>query len=260
MSIRRLPVYIAIDCSESMVGTSFDAVRRGLDLLINELRGNPQALETAWLSLITFGRNALRALPLTDISIFQMPKLVLGSGTALGAALLLIEKQLKSEVKCQTQDQKGDWKPIVFILTDGEPTDAWRETAARFKVELPGKKANVIAVGCGNDVNISTLKEITDNVIFINAESEASFSAFFKWVSASVQATSIKYSSGKPEAFGLPELPPNIEMGTDVRRGHSDLRVFLQSKCSRTKQFYLIRYNQAVEKKGLFGNKRLKYV
>ena len=122
MSIRRLPVYIAIDCSESMVGTSFDAVRRGLDLLINELRGNPQALETAWLSLITFGRNAVRALPLTDISIFQMPKLVLGSGTALGAAILLIEKQLKSEVKCQTEDQKGDWKPFVFILTDGELT------------------------------------------------------------------------------------------------------------------------------------------
>ena len=251
--IRRLPIYIVLDCSESMAGPAFDAVRSGLDMLMSQLRGNPQALETAWISIIDFGRSAKVVVPLTDITQFQMPKLVLGSGTAMGAALDLLEKQIRSEVVVQTAERKGDWKPICFILSDGEPTDPWEKSADRFKSQIVGKMANVIALACGPNVNIATLKRITETVLEIKDCSESSFGAFFKWVSASVQATSVKYSSGRSDAVELPGLPPSIEVAKEGGAPAIDQFIFLQSKCSKTKSFYLIRYKNEVIKDGFFG-------
>lgn len=51
---RRLPVYLLLDCSGSMFGEPIEAVRQGLKALLSELRGDPMALETAYLSVITF--------------------------------------------------------------------------------------------------------------------------------------------------------------------------------------------------------------
>src|SRR3954463_13936238 len=65
MSDRRLPVYLVIDCSESMAGPAIEAVNRGLQMLVGELRGNPLALESAYLSVITFARHARQDVPLT---------------------------------------------------------------------------------------------------------------------------------------------------------------------------------------------------
>ena len=253
MSTRRLPVYLVIDCSESMAGPAFEAVQRGLALLLNELRGNPQALETAWISLITFARTAKVLVPLTEIGQFKAPNMVLGSGTALGDGLLLLEKQIKTEIHAQTAERKGDWKPIVFILTDGDPTDNWKQTADRFKSEIVGKKANVIAVACGNEANVSLLKHITENVLQLKEGSEVGFSAFFKWVSASVQASSVKFSTGNTEAFGLPALPPNMEVAVESVTAPSDNRVFLEAKCSQSKRFYLICYIKEATRSGFMS-------
>lgn len=68
MPIRRLPVYLLIDTSESMAGPAFDAVRRGIDSLINHLLQHPSAIEMAWISVITFGRQARVATVLTHIT------------------------------------------------------------------------------------------------------------------------------------------------------------------------------------------------
>ena len=54
MSTRRLPVYVLLDTSGSMSGEPIQAVRSGIDMLLEALRSDPQALETAWLSFITF--------------------------------------------------------------------------------------------------------------------------------------------------------------------------------------------------------------
>ena len=84
---RRLPVYLLIDCSESMAGPAFDAVQAGVNAIVNELSGDPTALETVWLSVITFSGRARVAVPLTDLMKFKTPRLTIGSGTCLGAAL-----------------------------------------------------------------------------------------------------------------------------------------------------------------------------
>jgi len=242
--VRRLPVYLLIDTSESMAGPAFDAVRQGIDNLLSQLRGDPMAIETVWISVITFGRKARVATPLTDIAQFTRPQLVLGSGTALGAGLDLLEKQMKAEITPHTADHKGDWKPIVFLLTDGDPTDRWEAAADRFRNEISGKKANIIAVACGDDVNNENLRRITASVLNLRDGSEASFREFFKWVSASVQTTSVKFSTGRTEGVELPSLPPEVTAATTGHTPMADRWVFLLAKCSRTKDYFLVRFRK----------------
>ena len=57
--IRRLPVYLLLDCSGSMSGEPIEAVKQGIKALLTELKGDPQALETACLSVITFNSTCL---------------------------------------------------------------------------------------------------------------------------------------------------------------------------------------------------------
>src|SRR5260370_33215578 len=111
-----------------MAGDAFLAVNQGLAGLIGDLRSNPMALETAAISLITFASSAKQIVTLTDILSFQIPRLQMGSGTALGAALRLWLDCMNRELIKTTAEQKGDYKPIRFLLTDGWPTDRWEGT------------------------------------------------------------------------------------------------------------------------------------
>src|SRR5271166_2936327 len=110
MNMRRLPVYLLLDCSESMAGPAIEAVEAGVQTLISELRGNPLALETAYLSVITFAKQAKVVVPLTELIHFQPPKLSVRTGTSLGAALRLLLNQLNKEVVKTTPTTKGDYK------------------------------------------------------------------------------------------------------------------------------------------------------
>ena len=71
--MRRLPVYLLIDTSGSMKGEPIEAVNAGLQTLVASLRRDPQALETACLSIITFDKDARVVLPLTPIEELQLP-------------------------------------------------------------------------------------------------------------------------------------------------------------------------------------------
>src|SRR5262249_18300040 len=129
MTMRRLPVYLLLDCSESMAGPAIEAVETGVQTLVSELRNNPLALETAYLSVITFARAARQVVPLTELTQFQPPKRAVRTGTSLGAALRLLLLCLKRDVVRTTPTTKGDYKPMVFLLTDGQPTDDYEEAA-----------------------------------------------------------------------------------------------------------------------------------
>ena len=79
---RRLPVYLLLDVSGSMQGDPIEAVRHGVRALISELRGDPQALETAYLSVITFNSSARQVTPLTELMLFKETQLYAGGATA----------------------------------------------------------------------------------------------------------------------------------------------------------------------------------
>lgn len=121
--MRRLPVYLLLDCSGSMYGEPIEAVKNGVQVLVSTLRQDPYALETAYLSIITFDSSAQQVSPLTELAAFQQPNIQASGCTALGEALALLSQKADQEVTKTTAEQKGDWKPLVFIMTDGEPTD-----------------------------------------------------------------------------------------------------------------------------------------
>ena len=120
---RRLPVYILLDCSESMAGGPLEAVEAGVYTMISALSRNPYAIETVHLSVITFDAMARVVVPLTEVPMVKPPLLSIRPGTSLGAALDLTRQRIESEVVKTTADTKGDYKPLIFILTDGQPTD-----------------------------------------------------------------------------------------------------------------------------------------
>lgn len=160
--MRRLPVYLLLDTSGSMYGEPIEAVKNGVQVLISTLRQDPYALETAFLSIITFNSRAQQIIPLTELSTFQQPNIDANGCTALGEALALLATKVDSEVTKTTPEVKGDWKPLVFIMTDGEPTDDLNKGLAEFKKRKFGM---VVACAAGQGANTDTLKKITECVV-----------------------------------------------------------------------------------------------
>lgn len=208
---RRLPVYLLLDCSGSMSGEPIEAVRQGLRMLVSDLRGDPQALETAYLSVITFASSAQQVCPLTELMMFQEPNLDASGSTSLGDALKLLEQCLDSEVRKSSATQKGDWKPLVFLMTDGQPTDNWEMAADSLKRKKVG---NIIACAAGSGADSQILKRITEVVVEIHNLQPDSLRAFFKWVSSSIKTTSqsVAQVTGDSGPVNLPAPPPQIQI------------------------------------------------
>ena len=197
---RRLPVYIVLDTSGSMFGEPIEAVRNGVRFMINKLRQMPQAQENVFLSIITFNDTAQQIIPLTDLPSFQMVDIHASGLTALGEALKLVSQCIDNEVKKNTAETKGDWKPLVFILTDGMPTDDnWNTGLVEFKKR---KTAHTVACAAGNNADTSILKQITDDVISIATDMD-SIGKFFERVTDSIVETSTNI-----EATGKNQMPP----------------------------------------------------
>ncbi|TAJ09369.1 VWA domain-containing protein [Marinilabiliaceae bacterium JC017] len=203
--MRRLPVYLVLDVSASMTGEPIEAVKNGMKTLVAALRQDPYALETANLSVLTFNHEAKQEVPLTELSLFQEPVIKASGQTGLGAVLLLLSERIDREVNKSTAEQKGDWRPLVFLMTDGLPTDDWRSGLQQFKKQKCGL---VVACAAGPHADTSILKEITEEVVQLDTADSNSIQAFFKWVSSSVSISSTKIETQGHETAGISELPP----------------------------------------------------
>lgn len=203
--MRRLPVYLLLDTSGSMSGEPIEAVKNGVQILVSTLRQDPYALETAFLSVITFDNSARQVIPLTELASFQVPVLQARGTTALGEALALLAERVGAEVVRTTADSKGDWKPLVFLMTDGSPTDDWKKGLDRLRQVRTGI---VVACAAGQAADTNVLKQVTEVVVRLDTADSSTIGSFFKWVSASVSTGSQKVDSGQKEVAGLADLPP----------------------------------------------------
>lgn len=208
---RRLPVFLLLDTSGSMRGEPIQAVNNGLQVLVSALRQDPYALESVHMSLITFDIEANELFPLTPLDQVQVPEITVpqAGATFLGAALELLVDRVDRDVIRTTDDMKGDWRPLLFIMTDGSPSDlqAYRDAIPKIKHRNFG---NVVACAAGPKAKCEMLKELTDNVVCMDTMDSAGLSQFFKWVSASVAAGSS--SAGVTAPTTLPPPPPEVHV------------------------------------------------
>ena len=113
--------------------------------------------------------------------------------------------KVDQEVTKTTPEQKGDWKPLVFIMTDGVPTDDINKGITEFKKRKFGM---VVACAAGQGADTNVLKQITECVVQLDTADSSTIKSFFKWVSASVSAGSMKVEETASDMNTMSELPP----------------------------------------------------
>ena len=209
MSTRRLPVYILLDTSGSMMGEPIHSVNVGLQAMLSTLRQDPYALESVHLSIITFDVEARVFLPLTPLEQVRLTEVEVKGATFMGAALNLLIECVDRDVKKTNADAKGDWRPLVFIMTDGSPSDmeAYRQAIPEVKKRNFG---SILACAAGPKAKQQYLLELTDRVVTMDTMDAAAFTGFCNWGSASVASgSSSAVVSGQ---VSLPPPPPEVQL------------------------------------------------
>lgn len=171
-----------------MKGEPIESVKVGLSDMIATLRLDPYALETVCVSIITYDKDIKQVLPLTELANLQMPDIVCpDSGpTHTGAALNMLCSCYDREVNKGTKEQKGDWMPLLFLLTDGKPSDlvVYDEAIANVKRH---PFTNIVACAAGPKAKTEPLKKLTDKVFSLDTMDCSTFKKFFQWVTLNVQ-------------------------------------------------------------------------
>jgi len=233
-----------------MIGDGIKAVQQSVETMLQTLRTDPHALETIWISCITFDREARLLFPLTELTEVQAPKLQVRPGTALGAALNLCADRIQTEVRKTSVMQKGDWRPLIILLTDGQATDDWTSALKRLGQKVKPSPANIYAIGCGEDVDVAELRELTDIVLHLPEMTPDRIKKLFVWLTASVTETSHGVNDVTPEkGINLSKLPECVQKvdHTAVARQGPPRQVFIFARCTKSRQPYLMRYRYEEE-------------
>lgn len=209
--MRRLPVYFLIDTSGSMYGEPIQALNNALSGMVNTLRADAQALDSLWIAMITFDREVKEIVSLTELAAFQLPEITCPQSgpTHTGQALEVLYDKVQKDVIKGNSTQKGDWKPLLFLFTDGKPSDLqlYREMVPKIKSLNFGA---IVGCAAGHSANDALLKELTPDVVHLDTADSATLKQFFKWVSETIEQGN--KSQGTGESVALPPPPSEITM------------------------------------------------
>jgi uncharacterized protein YegL len=229
-----------------MIGNGLTGMQTGIEMMVRALQRNPHALETAYLSFITFDSRAELKTPLQPIDEVQVPKLRVRPGTAFGSALLLLAERILQEVRKNQPGSKGDFRPMIILITDGQPSDEWRTPLKELhKVTSIG---NFYAIGAGDDVDFSGLREVTDIVLNLQQTDEQGWAKLFVWISDTLSTASMGVAEGDEKEAMLAKLPINIEKvendpwQQEERDDAPPRQLFLYAICGVKRLPYLMRY------------------
>ena len=258
---RRLPIYFVLDVSESMVGEPLSQMESVVDHVLTDLRRDPHALESVWFSEIVFAARPKTLTPLQEITSFNRTPLPIGGGTGIGAMLQHLMRTLDNDRRLEGSTGKSDWKPIVYLMTDGRSTDSTDNEVARWVAKYK-EKCLLIAISIGTKSDFNLLRKLSDNVVVFMDSKPDSYSRFAKWISRSVgesiRVASSSINSGqKPIASfeaGLVESGETIQSSDHAHDQHS---LAIPARCQRTKKPYLLRFDSGQTPK--FGSEEISF-
>ena len=156
--MKRLPLYLLIDVSESM-NDAVPTVQNALCKLMSAIECDPELIERTFISVITFSDKTEQIIPLTDILKFKLPELnTHGVGSNLGAALKFVTECVNREVIRSTPEISGDWKPFLFIFSNGRADDDLEEGIRMLQAI---RWEYIFAFFPEKDANVDNLNKIT---------------------------------------------------------------------------------------------------
>ncbi|WP_336958230.1 vWA domain-containing protein [Chryseobacterium contaminans] len=208
---RRLLAYFLLDTSGSMNGEPIQALNNGFNGLISMLRADPQAMDSLHLSVITFDRDVKNIIPLTALANFYPMEITCpDSGpTHTGAALEMVADLVRKDLVKGSEDEKGDWQPLLFIFTDGKPSDI-----QKYRQMIPVLRdldfGAIVGCAAGPKADEQFLKELTDHVVKLDTTDAITLSSFFRWVSSSI--TQGGHSQNTTDHVTLPPPPSELNI------------------------------------------------
>ncbi|HEY0451301.1 vWA domain-containing protein [Actinophytocola sp.] len=156
-----LPFYVVCDQSYSMAD-HLDALNDGLAELHKAVGTDPVVADKTRFCLIGFSGTAEVLQPLCRLSdVVELVALTTQAATSFGAAFTLLRETIERDVDMLKADAHRVYRPAVFFLSDGHPTDPTTWPAAYERLVDPAWSArpNIISFGIG-DADAPTIGRI----------------------------------------------------------------------------------------------------
>ena len=184
----RCACVLLLDVSGSMSGRPIDALNEGLRAFAADLSTDSLARQRVEVAIVTFGGSGVVVeQDFVTASGFEPRRLSSGGGTPMGAA---IEKAIDLvDMRKQAYRENGIvyYRPWVFLITDGEPTDDWKQAATRVHAAEEANGLAFFAVGV-EGANIDVLSKIATRAPL--KLDGLKFVELFVWLSRSQRAVS----------------------------------------------------------------------
>lgn len=182
--MRRLPIYILINTSSSLSNEILQNFKDSINLLIETLKEDPYALETVYVSIITFDSTITCLCSLSPLTSFKMPSINIGKQeSSLGHTLLQLTTIIDNELIKNTYEQKGDWKPLIFIFT---ANDSVIDITEEVEELICHKCGRIIICTKTDSVNLGKYKKITEVILPIESLDKHIINSQFYWISESI--------------------------------------------------------------------------
>jgi uncharacterized protein YegL len=182
----RCPCVLLLDTSTSMRGQPLQELLRGFADLKEELLADPLAAKRVEISVVTFGPVRV-ACDFSTPDVLQVPVVDAHGDTPLGAAIVEA-LQLVEQRKAAYRTNGISWyRPWIFLLTDGSPTDHWKEASERIRLGETSRSFAFFAVGVeGADFNVLRALSVREPLRLRGLR----FREMFRWLSNSLRTVS----------------------------------------------------------------------
>lgn len=183
---QRCPCLLLLDVSASMTGRPIEELNAGLVLLKDELSADPLASKRVQIGVVGFGP-VETVTEFIDAGQWDAPVLAPKGNTPMGAAIEHGLQMLESQKSLYRSNGIPHYRPWIFLITDGGPTDAWQNAARLVHEGEANKKFKFFAVGV-DGANFEVLKQISVGEPI--ALKGLRFRDLFAWLSSSLSAVS----------------------------------------------------------------------